>query len=132
MVKQNRHQTVAQLTTKYNAGPGTNVFEYIIQRTRLKMGLRSSRLTRVPLLTKHHHQLRLHRASEHRHWTMNKWERMSWSDELRFLIHHVDGRVRRFAQQVINRLMMAVLRRVDPVVVEQIMKASDYLNVTVK
>ncbi|GBM92861.1 hypothetical protein AVEN_200095-1 [Araneus ventricosus] len=33
-------------------------------------------------------------AQEHRDWTMDAWKRVSWSDESRFLIHHVDGRVR--------------------------------------
>ncbi|GBO44452.1 hypothetical protein AVEN_115964-1 [Araneus ventricosus] len=45
-------------------------------------------------LTKRHRQLRLQWAREHRDWTMDKWKRVSWSDESRFLIHHVDSRVR--------------------------------------
>ncbi|XP_055944391.1 uncharacterized protein LOC129975354 [Argiope bruennichi] len=59
MVKQNRSQTVAQLTAKYNAGTSRIVSEHTFQRTLLDMGLRSKRPTRVPLLTKRHRQLRL-------------------------------------------------------------------------
>ncbi|GBO05414.1 hypothetical protein AVEN_12274-1 [Araneus ventricosus] len=77
------------------------------------------RPTRVPLLTKRHRQLRLQWAREHRDWTMDEWKRVAWSDEFRFLIHHVDGHVRvrhlpceqllPLVQQVIHRLVVAVL-----------------------
>ncbi|GBN24339.1 hypothetical protein AVEN_60178-1 [Araneus ventricosus] len=59
LVKQNRSQTVAQLTAHYNAGPSASVPEPTVQRTLLDMGLCSRRPTRVPLLTKRHRQLRL-------------------------------------------------------------------------
>lgn len=94
MVKQNRSQTVAQLTAQYNAGPSGNVSEHTVQRTLLDMGLRSKRPTRVPLLTKRHRQLRLRWAREHRDWSMDQWERVAWSDESRFVLHDADGRVR--------------------------------------
>ncbi|GBM86274.1 hypothetical protein AVEN_72161-1 [Araneus ventricosus] len=94
LVKQNRRQTVAQLTAQYNACPSASVSEHTVQRTLLDMGLCSRRPTRVPLLTKRYCQLRLQWAREHRDLTMDEWKRVSWSDESRFLIHHVDGRVR--------------------------------------
>ncbi|GBN88135.1 hypothetical protein AVEN_63433-1 [Araneus ventricosus] len=94
LVKQNRRQTVAQLTAQYNAGPSASISEHTVQRTLLDMGLCSRRPTRVPLLTKRHRQLRLQWAREHRDWTMDEWKRVAWSHESRFLIHHVDGRVR--------------------------------------
>ncbi|GFU57743.1 transposase domain containing protein [Trichonephila clavipes] len=74
MVKQNRSQTVAQLTAEYNAEPSRTVSEHTVERTLLDMGLRSKRPTRVPLLTKHHRQLRLRRAREHHDWSMDQWE----------------------------------------------------------
>ncbi|GBM97645.1 hypothetical protein AVEN_215897-1 [Araneus ventricosus] len=71
LVKQYRLQTVAQLTTQYNAGPNANVSEHtVVQQTLLDMGLGSRRSTRVPLLTKRHRQLRLQWAREHRDWTI--------------------------------------------------------------
>ncbi|GBM53193.1 Transposable element Tc1 transposase [Araneus ventricosus] len=94
LVKQNRRQTVAQLTAQYNTGPSVNVSEHTVQRTLLDMGLCSRRPTRVPLLTKRHRQLRLQWAREHRDWTMDEWKRVAWSDESQFRIHHADGRVR--------------------------------------
>ena len=57
MVNQNRYQIVAQLTTQCNAGPSTIVSKQTVQRTLLDMGLHSRRITRLPLLIKHHSQL---------------------------------------------------------------------------
>ncbi|GBM98433.1 hypothetical protein AVEN_223818-1 [Araneus ventricosus] len=54
----------------------------------------SRRPTPVPLLIKRHRQLCLQWAREHRDWTMDEWRRVTWSDESRFLIHQVDGRVK--------------------------------------
>ncbi|GBN50390.1 hypothetical protein AVEN_185885-1 [Araneus ventricosus] len=65
LVKQNRRQTVAQLTAEYNAGPSASVSEHTVQRTLLDMELCSRRPTRAPLLTKRHRHLRLQWAREH-------------------------------------------------------------------
>ncbi|GBM97699.1 Transposable element Tc1 transposase [Araneus ventricosus] len=112
------------------------------------MELCSRRPTRVPLLNKRHRQLRLQWAREHRDWTMDEWKRAAWSDESRFLIYHVDGRVRvrrlpgeqllpsfttGHTQAGGGGIMLwgtfswAALGPV--VVVEQIMKAANYLNI---
>ncbi|GFW80011.1 transposase domain containing protein [Trichonephila clavipes] len=57
------------------------------------MGLRSKRPSRLPLLTERHHQLLLLGDRKHRDWSMDQWERVAWSDESRFVIHHADYRV---------------------------------------
>ncbi|ROL46605.1 hypothetical protein DPX16_3702 [Anabarilius grahami] len=31
---------------------------------------------------------------EYQNWTTEQWKKVAWSDESRFLLHHVDGRVR--------------------------------------
>ncbi|GFV44078.1 transposase domain containing protein [Trichonephila clavipes] len=71
MAEQNRSQTVAQLTSQYNAGPSRIILKHTVQRTLLDTGLRSKRPTRVPLLTKRHLQLRLRLAREHWDWSMD-------------------------------------------------------------
>ncbi|GBM85247.1 hypothetical protein AVEN_275110-1 [Araneus ventricosus] len=76
------------------SGSADSPSEHTVQRTLLDIGLCSSCPTRVPLLAKHHRQLRLQWAREHRDWTMDEWKRIAWSDESRFLIHHVDSCVR--------------------------------------
>ncbi|GFX01089.1 transposable element Tc1 transposase [Trichonephila clavipes] len=59
LVKQNRRQTVAELTAQYNTGPSTSFLEHKVQRTLLTMGLHSRRPSCWPLLTKRHCKLRL-------------------------------------------------------------------------
>ncbi|GBO34571.1 Transposable element Tc1 transposase, partial [Araneus ventricosus] len=148
LVKQNRRQTVAQLTARYSAGPSASVSEHTVQRPLLDMGLCSRRPTRVPLLTKHHRQLRLQWAREHRDWTMGEWRRVAWSDGSRFLIHHVDGRVRvrrlpgkhllnscttghtqACGGGIMLRGMFSWAALGPVVVVEQTMKAANYMNI---
>ncbi|GBO07077.1 hypothetical protein AVEN_55626-1 [Araneus ventricosus] len=106
------------------------------------------RPTRVSLLTKRHRQLRIQWAREHRDWTMDEWKRVAWSDESRFLIHHVDGRVRvrhlpgeqllpsctaGHTQTGGGGIMLwgtfSWAALVPVVVVEQTMKATNYLNI---
>ncbi|GBM24318.1 Transposable element Tc1 transposase [Araneus ventricosus] len=113
------------------------------------MGLCSRRPTRMFLLTKHHRQLRLQWAREHRDRIMDELKRVAWTVKSQFLIHHVDGRVRvrplpgeqllpsntaGHTQAGGGRIMLwgtfswASLGPV--VVVEQTMKAANYLNIT--
>ncbi|GBN90008.1 Transposable element Tc1 transposase [Araneus ventricosus] len=148
LVKQNRRQTVAQLTAQYNEGSSASVSEHTVQQALLDMGLCSRRPTRVPVLTKRHCQIRLQWAREHRDWTLDEWKRVAWSDESRFLIHHVDGcvRVRHLPSEQLlppcttghtqaggggimlwETFSWAALGPV--VVIEQTMKALNYLNI---
>ncbi|GBM03371.1 hypothetical protein AVEN_256914-1 [Araneus ventricosus] len=149
LVKQNQCQTVALLTAQYNAGPSASVSEHTVQQTLLDMGLCSRHPTHVPLLTKRHCQLRLQWAREYRDWTVDEWKRVAWSDESRFLIHHVYGHVRvcrlpgeqllpsctaghtqAAAGGGIMLWEMFSWAALGPiVVVEQTMKAANYLNI---
>ncbi|GFX09605.1 transposable element Tcb1 transposase [Trichonephila clavipes] len=112
------------------------------------MGLCSKCPTRVPLLTKHHRQLRMRWAREHGDWSMDQWERVVWSNESRFAIHHADGRVRirRLpGEQLLPQCTVGHTQACDGsimlwetfswaslgpmVVVEQTMNATGYLNI---
>ncbi|GFV48486.1 transposable element Tc1 transposase [Trichonephila clavipes] len=148
MVKQNRSQTVAQLAAQYNARPSRIVLELTVQWTLLDMGIRIKRPTRVPLLTKWHRQLRLHWAREHRDWSMDQWERVTWSDESWFVTHYAVGHIRIRClpgEQLVPRCTAGhkhagggsiMLWRTfswaflgPVVVVEQTMNATGYLNI---
>ena len=65
-----------------------------MHRTLLRMGLRSRRPVRVPMMTPVHRRKRLQWACECRNWTLEQCKKVTWSDESRFLLDHVDGRVR--------------------------------------
>ena len=94
IVTRDRRSTLPQIAADLNAGPSTSVSVRTVQRTLIDMGFRSRRPSRVPLLTKRHKALRLAWARQHRHWTLNDWKNVVWSDESRFQLYRADGRVR--------------------------------------
>jgi len=59
----------------------------------LRMELHRHRPVRVPMLTPVHRRKSQQWTREHQNWTTEQWKKLAWSDESRFLLHHVDGRV---------------------------------------
>ncbi|KAK3532871.1 hypothetical protein QTP70_001156 [Hemibagrus guttatus] len=53
------------------------------------MGPHSCRPVRVPVLTPVHHRKRQQWACQHQNWTTEQWKKVAWTDESRFLLHHV-------------------------------------------
>ncbi|KAJ8276573.1 hypothetical protein COCON_G00083250, partial [Conger conger] len=94
LVRTDRKATVAQIAENFNHCYGANVSEHTVHRTLLRMGLRSCRPVAVPVLTPVHRRKRLEWARERQNWTLEQWKKVVWSDESRFLLHHVDGQVR--------------------------------------
>ena len=94
VVRSNRRATVAQIAQEVNAGSDRKVSEYTVHHSLLRMELHSCRPVRVPMLTPVHRRKRQQWAREHQNWTTEQWKKVAWSDESRFLLHHVDGRVR--------------------------------------
>ncbi|GFY19391.1 HTH_Tnp_Tc3_2 domain-containing protein [Trichonephila clavipes] len=68
------------------------------ERNIIDMGFRSRRSTCVPLLTALHKTLHLAWARQHRHWTVDDWKHVAWSDESRFQLNQGDGRERAWRQ----------------------------------
>ena len=73
--------------------------------------LRARKPTKKPALTALHRRACLGWCREHRPWNLNTWRRVMFSDEARFCLHKVDGRVRvwrrsgeRFADCCIERV----------------------------
>ena len=82
------------VTENFNGGHRRNVSQSTVHRTLLRMGLHSRRLVRVSMMTSVHHRKRLQWARERRNWTLEQWKMVTWFDESRFLLDHVDGCVR--------------------------------------
>ena len=99
-----------QLNIQAAAGPGNQRISTQTIRNRLhRAGLRARRPARRPLLTDVHKAARLQWARGHRHWTRAQWRRVLFTDESRFGLHNVDGRLRvwrrtgeRFAQNCVQ------------------------------
>ncbi|GFU89188.1 HTH_Tnp_Tc3_2 domain-containing protein [Trichonephila clavipes] len=81
IIKRDRRATLPQIAADFNAGPPSSVTVRTIQRNIIDMGFRSRRPTRVPLLTARHKALHLTLAHQHRHWTVDDWKHVAWSDE---------------------------------------------------
>ena len=45
------------------------------------------------MMTPGHRRKRLQWACERQNWTLDQLKKVTWSDEFRFLVDHVDGRV---------------------------------------
>ena len=84
IVQSNRRATVSQLTVQYNIGAERPIKECTTRRTLTRMGYGSRRPNRVPLLSAKHKKLRLQWAKERKHWTLEDWKNIGWSDESRF------------------------------------------------
>ncbi|GFW92824.1 HTH_Tnp_Tc3_2 domain-containing protein [Trichonephila clavipes] len=91
IIKRDRRAVLPQIAADFNAGPSTSITLKTIQRNTIDMGFRRRWLTRVPLLTARHKALRLAWARQHRHWTVDDWEHVAWSDESRFQLNRADG-----------------------------------------
>jgi len=98
IVRSQRSQTLAQITTQLNDGASRTVSQRTVQRSLHRMGFGSRRPTRVPLLNARHRAARLAWAREHRDWSVEDWKRVAWSDESRFRLMNADGRLRIWRQ----------------------------------
>uniref|UniRef100_A0A671YBG6 Tc1-like transposase DDE domain-containing protein n=1 Tax=Sparus aurata TaxID=8175 RepID=A0A671YBG6_SPAAU len=94
VVQSHSKATVAQIAERINAGSDRKVSEYTVHRSLLRMGVRSRRPVRLPMLTTVLWRMRLKWALEHQNWTTEQWKRVVWSNEAHFLLHDVDGQVR--------------------------------------
>ncbi|KAF7664142.1 hypothetical protein LDENG_00188010 [Lucifuga dentata] len=94
LVRSNRRAAVAQIVEKVNAGSGRKVSEHKVHRSLLRMGLRSRRLVRVPVLTPSTAKSTYNGHVGIRTGTTEQWKKVAWSDESHCLLHHADGWVR--------------------------------------
>ncbi len=93
-VRDYRMATVTQITTRYNQGMQNTISERTTHRTLKHMGHSSRRPHRVPLQSAKNRKRRLQFTQTHKHWTIEDWKNVAWSDESWFLLWHSDGRVR--------------------------------------
>ncbi len=95
LVRDDRKETVTQITTRYNQGMQNTISEDTTRRTLKQMGYSSRRPHRVPLLSAKNRKRRIQFTQTHQNWTLEDWKNVAWSDESRFLLRRrSDGRVR--------------------------------------
>ncbi|GBN03595.1 Transposable element Tcb2 transposase [Araneus ventricosus] len=111
LVKSDRRVTVDTLTAQMNQQCSRELSRTTVQRTLLRIGLRSRRLISAPMLTSVHRKKRRAFALQHKHWTLEQWEKVAFSDESRFLLHWIDGRWRICRETSENKLPETIVGR---------------------
>ncbi|GFV03725.1 QLQ domain-containing protein [Trichonephila clavipes] len=93
VVKQNRKSSLVEISQELQSSSGISVSSRTVRRELKKLGIpwscSRSQAKHKPQNAKH----RLQWCRPHRHWTMNMWKTVLWSDEARFLVWQSDGRV---------------------------------------
>ena len=67
---------------------------HTVQRRLAERDLENWRPARVPVLTRRHRLARLQWARNHANWNWRQWRTILFTDESRYCVSHVDGRVR--------------------------------------
>ena len=89
-VQKNRLSSVATLTTKFQTDSGSNVSTSTVRRELHKMSFHGRAATHKPKITMHNAKRQLEWCKAHRHWTLEQWKHVLWSDESRFTIWQSD------------------------------------------
>ncbi|GBN99020.1 hypothetical protein AVEN_23185-1 [Araneus ventricosus] len=104
LVKSDRRATVDTLTAQMNQQCTRKLSRTTVQSTLLRIGLRSRRLISAPMLASVHRKKRRAFALQHKHWTLEQWEKVAFPDESCFLLHRIDGRWRMRQETSENKL----------------------------
>ena len=106
----NRRITAHSLQMRYLGCHGRRVSVQTIRNRLHSFQLNSRNASQKPLLTVRHRHSRLRWCRVHRIWNQRMWAKVLFSDESRFCLRSVDGRVRvwrrrgeRFAESCIDR-----------------------------
>jgi hypothetical protein len=73
--------SVATLTTQFQTASGNNVSTRTVRRELHEMGFHGRAVAHKPKITMHNAKCRLEWCKARRHWTLEQWKRILWSDE---------------------------------------------------
>lgn len=99
--KRNRRMTAEDLTKQHQQEGGEPVSVWTVRRTLMAAGLYGRVAAKKPLLTAWHRKKRLEWARKYKHWSVDDWKRVVWSDESPLKTFAKFGRVmvRRFINE---------------------------------
>jgi len=90
----NRRVTAPELQRRYRHRYGTDLSAQAIRNRLHAARLKARRPARKPAMTYLHRQAGLRWCRQHRPWNLKRWRNVMFSDEARFCLKKVDGRVR--------------------------------------
>ncbi|GFV56676.1 transposable element Tcb2 transposase [Trichonephila clavipes] len=93
VVKQNRKSSLVEISHKFQSSSGISVSSRTIRRELKNLGFHGRAAAHKPNITPQNAKHRLQLCRAHRHWTVDMWKTVLWSDESRFTVWQSDGRV---------------------------------------
>lgn len=88
-----RFKTAAKLRAELAQDGGNDISVRTVRRRLQKSGLRGCVAATKPFISTINKQKRLRFAKAHRHWTVEQWSRVLWTDESKFNLVGSDGAV---------------------------------------
>ena len=89
--QKNHLSSVATLTTEFQTASGSNESTSTVRRELHEMGFHGRAAAHKPKITMRNAKRRLEWCQAHRHWTLEQWKHVLWSDESRFTIWQSGG-----------------------------------------
>ncbi|MBJ5664486.1 hypothetical protein JGG94_23270, partial [Salmonella enterica subsp. enterica serovar Infantis] len=93
VVKQNRKSSLVEITQEFQSSSGVSASSRTVRRELKNLGFHGRAAAHKPNITPQNAKRRLQWCKAHRHWTVDMWKNVLWSDESRFTIWQSDGRV---------------------------------------
>lgn len=93
VVKQNRKSSLLEISQEFQSSSDVSVSSRTVRRELNNLGFHGRAAAHKPNITSQNAKHRLKWCRDHRHWTVDMWKTVLWSDESRFRIWQSDGRV---------------------------------------
>ncbi|GFV92236.1 uncharacterized protein TNCV_1896721 [Trichonephila clavipes] len=91
VVKQNRKSSWVKISQEFQSSSGISVISRTDRRELEKLGSHGRAAAHKPNITPQNAKHRLQWCRAHRHWTVDMWKTVFWSDESRFTVWQSDG-----------------------------------------
>ncbi|GFW66734.1 transposable element tcb1 transposase [Trichonephila clavipes] len=116
VVKQNRKSSLVEISQEFQISSGISVSSRTVRRERefKNLGFHGRAAAHKPNIPPQNAKHGLQWCRAHRHWTVDLWKTVPWSDESRFTVWQSDGRVwvgrkpgeRCFSECIVPTLLM--------------------------
>ncbi|GFS84182.1 HTH_Tnp_Tc3_2 domain-containing protein [Trichonephila clavipes] len=93
VVKQNRESSLVEISQEFQSSSGISVSSRTVRRELKNLEFHGRAATHKPNITLQNAKHRMICCRVHRHWTVDMWKSVLWSDESRFTVWQSDGRV---------------------------------------
>ncbi|GFX72350.1 uncharacterized protein TNCV_1253041 [Trichonephila clavipes] len=92
-VKQNRKSSVVESSQKFQSSSGISVSSRTVRRELKHLGFHGGAASHKPNNTPQNAKHRFQWCRTHRHWTVDMWKTVLWSDESRITVWPSDERI---------------------------------------